>query len=137
MAAKSWSEKFDCEKSFKIKILDKKIADMPEGSVMLIASPPLIDGALRAIPYGKSMDTKTLRRDLAVAHGAEVTCPLTTGIFLRIVAEAALEKRAKGAAMAEITPFWRVIHPKSPLAGKLSCGRAFVAAQRKSEGISD
>ena len=36
---KSWIEKRDCEKSFKIKTIDKKFADIPKGSRMLIASP--------------------------------------------------------------------------------------------------
>ena len=29
---KSWIEKRDCEKSFKIKTIDKKFADIPKGS---------------------------------------------------------------------------------------------------------
>ena len=40
---KSWIEKRDCEKSFKIKTIDKYFADIPKGSRMLIASPPIID----------------------------------------------------------------------------------------------
>ena len=40
---KSCREKSDCEKSFKIKTIHKKFADIPKGSKMLIASPPIID----------------------------------------------------------------------------------------------
>ena len=42
---------------------------------------------------------------LAHWHNADVTCPLVTGIFLRIVAEAAEEERLAG--KSAITPYWR------------------------------
>ncbi len=37
------------------------------------------------------------------------------------------------AAMPDVAPFWRTIEPESPLAGKLSCGRDWVAARRAAE----
>ena len=43
-------------------------------------------------------------------HGAEVTCPVTIGYHLRTVAEAAHEALERGAALADITPFWRVLN---------------------------
>ena len=49
----SWIEKRDCEKSFKIKTIDKYFADIPKGSRMLIASPPIIDGYVKSILYGE------------------------------------------------------------------------------------
>ena len=39
---KSWIEKRDCEKSFKIKTIDKKLLIFQKVTV-LIASPPIID----------------------------------------------------------------------------------------------
>ena len=36
MAKKTWIEKRDCDKSYKIKTIDKKFADIPEGSKMFI-----------------------------------------------------------------------------------------------------
>ena len=53
---KSWIEKRDCEKSFKIKTIDKKFADIPEGSKMLIVSPPIIDEYVKSITYGKFVE---------------------------------------------------------------------------------
>jgi len=55
MAKKSWIEKRDCEKSFKIKTIDKKFADIPEGSKMLIASPQIIDEYVKQIPFGSTI----------------------------------------------------------------------------------
>ena len=74
--------------------------------------------------------------DLARVHGADRTCPLTTGIFLRIVAEAAWEELQAGADPGAITPFWRVIAPDSSLARKLACGTDFIAGMRLYEQAS-
>lgn len=111
----------------------KDFAGISAGQKMLIPTPELIDQYIRQIPKGKTVDSATLRNDLAIEHHAEVTCPLTTGIFLRIVAEAAYEDYESGQLVAEITPFWRVIDEKSPTAKKLTFGTAFISAQRKKE----
>ncbi len=60
---------------------------------------------------------------------------LTAGIFLRIAAELAWEQHQSGRPLDQITPFWRVIEPKAPLAKKLACGIAFLTRQRKLEGL--
>ena len=78
---KSWIEKRDCEKSFKIKTIDKKFADIPKGSRMLIASPPIIDEYVKSILYGKFIEPVKMRDDLAKEYNADKTCPVTTGIF--------------------------------------------------------
>jgi hypothetical protein len=49
-------------------------------------------------------------------------CPVTTAIYLRVVAEAALQELAAGKAIDEVTPFWRVVTPDTKVAAKLSCG---------------
>lgn len=73
---------------------------------------------------------------MATRHAADATCPASTGIFLRIVAERACEQMADGRGPSEVTPFWRVIEPGSALAAKLSCGTEFVATQREIEAGS-
>lgn len=59
--------------------------------------------------------------------------PLTTGIFLRIVAEAAWEQLQAGKSRSEVAPFWRVIDPDSKAARKLPCGAEFIVRQRRIE----
>jgi len=71
-----------------------------------------------------------MRRDLAKAHGADLSCPISTSIFARIAAEAALEENESGRPLSEVTPFWRVIDEASPLARKLSCGPDLLRTQR-------
>ena len=75
MAKKTWIEKRDCNKSYKIKTIDKKFADIPEGSKMFIATPRIIDDYIKHIPYGKSTELSTMRNDLAIEYQADNTCP--------------------------------------------------------------
>jgi hypothetical protein len=102
---------------------------------MLIASPAILDEYVRSIPQGQTVSVKDMRNELADRHRADHTCPVTTGIFLRIVAEAAWERHLAGEPIPTITPFWRVIEPDSALAQKLACGTEFIAEQRKMQCI--
>ena len=135
MAKKTWIEKRDCNKSFKIKTIDKDFADIPEGSKMFIATPQIIDAYVKHIPFGKSTELSTMRNDLAIEHQADKTCPVTTGIFLRIISEASFEELKAGKDIGDVTPFWRIVNPKSKLAEKLECGIEFIEKQRELEGI--
>ena len=130
---KSWSEKLHDARLPYIEIAGKNFAGIRAGQKMLIPTPKLVDDYIRQIPAGRTVDTGTLRKDLAIEHGAEVTCPLTTGIFLRIAAESAYEDYEKGKAIDSITPFWRVIDEKSTTAKKLTFGIQFLKEQREKE----
>jgi hypothetical protein len=130
---KSWLDKLNEKKEPQIKRIEADFADIPAGSNMFIATPQLIDAYVKEIGFGKRIDTKALRKDLAIAHNADYTCPVTTGIFLRIVAEASYEKLQQGERLEEITPFWRVIDPNSALAKKLTFGQEFLVQQIDNE----
>jgi len=104
---------------------------------MLISSPLEMRDFVASIPKGKSMTTLELRKKLAKKHGAEDTCPLTTGIFLRIVAEAALDELEEGKPVEKLTPFWRAVSPKDKIAKKIRCGPEEIARLRESEGIAN
>lgn len=130
---KTWIEKLEEEKAPQVKCLEKDFADMEAGSLMLIATPKIIEAYLKTIGLGKSISLKTMRKELALEYQADYTCPVTTGIFLRIVAEANYEKWQKGSSIETIAPFWRVIDPKSALAEKLSFGKEFLVERMESE----
>jgi hypothetical protein len=134
---KTWLDKLNETKEPKIKRIDIDFADIPAGSNMFIATPKIIDKYIQEIGVGKRIDTKTLRKDLALAHNADYTCPVTAGIFLRIVAEANYEKLQQGKHVEEITPFWRVIEPNSVLAKKLTFGQDFLLHQIEKERINE
>jgi hypothetical protein len=133
---KTWLEKLNENKASKIKRIDIDFADIPAGSNMFIATPKIIENYIQEIDFGKRIDIKTLRKDLAIAHDADYTCPVTTGIFLRIVAEANYDKLQNGDLVEEITPFWRVIEPNSALAKKLSFGQDFILQQIEKENTN-
>jgi hypothetical protein len=133
---KSWLDKLNEKREPKIKKIEIDFADIPAGSTLLIATPKLIDQYIQEIGFGKRADTKTLRKDLAIEHNADYTCPVTTGIFLRIVAEANYEKLQQGNLIEEITPFWRVIEPNSTLAKKLTFGQEFLLKQIDKERLN-
>jgi hypothetical protein len=133
---KSWLDKLNENKESKIKRIDIDFADIPSGSLMFIATPKIIDEYIKGIGVGKRIDIKTLRKDLAIEHNADYTCPVTTGIFLRIVAEANYEKFQQGKRLEEITPFWRVIEPNSTLAKKLTFGQEFLQQQVEKENAN-
>lgn len=132
---KSWTEKLNVDKAAEVKKNDYDFADIPAGSKMLIATPMILDNYIRQIPKGHFADIKQIRKDLAAEYKAQYTCPVTTGIFIRIVAEAAYEEIEKGKPLSKVTPFWRALSAKSPSAKKLSFGIRFLLDQQKKEGI--
>lgn len=130
---KSWTEKLNVNKDPKVIRMEESFSDIPADSMMLVATPALVDDYIRKIPKGKMVDMKTLRKDLAADFHADNSCPLSTAIFVRIAAEAAFEQFISGRKPEEITPFWRVIQPGSKMASKLTFGEDFLNKQIKAE----
>ena len=100
---------------------------------MLIPTPKLVDDLIRMVPKGKLVTVGELRRKLAKDFGTDVTCPLTTGIFVRIAAEAAEEDRANG--KKRITAYWRVVKDDGRLNPKFPGGVAQQSCCLRTEGF--
>jgi hypothetical protein len=132
---KTWADKLSPARKPEVKRNDKGFADIPPGCTMLIATPKVVDDYVRNIPKGKSVSLQTMRKDMAAEYSAQYTCPVTAGIFLRIVSEAAYEQHEKGKAIRNITPFWRMVDANSTIGKKLSFGSGFVKKQRAREGL--
>ena len=133
--AKSWIEKRDIDKECQVKINPKKFADIPAGTKMLIPTPKIVDKLVKEIPDGIFLHSKQIRKKLANDYNAEMTCPVVTGISMRIISEAAYEEYQKNKDINKITPFWRIVEPDSKLAGKLACGIDFIIERQTQEGI--
>jgi len=114
--------------------IDRKpeVMDNPKGR-MLIPTPLLVDGVIRRVEEGKLLTVNQVRDHLAMRHDADFTCPLTTGIFIRISAEAAEEDLREGRA-GRITPYWRVIKGDGSLNPKLPGGVEAQATRLTEEG---
>ena len=133
--AKSWIEKRDIDKEYQVKINPKRFADIPAGTKMLIPTPKIVDKLVNNIPHGSFLSIKEVRKKLADDHKAEMTCPVVTGINMRIISESAYEEYKIHNDIGKITPFWRVVEPDSKLADKLDCGIDFIIEKQMQEGI--
>ena len=133
--AKSWIEKRDIDKKYQVKINSKRFADIPAGTKMLIPTPKIVDKLVNNIPHGSFLSIKEVRKKLADDHKAEMTCPVVTGINMRIISESAFEEYNVHNDIDKITPFWRVVEPDSKLAGRLACGIDFIIKKQMQEGI--
>jgi hypothetical protein len=110
-----------------------KVVDNPRGrGKMLIPRPLDIDALVRRVQRGKLATVDQIRERLAIDAHADLTCPLTTGIFLRITAEAADEDASRGEK--DITPYWRVIKGDGSLNEKLPGGFEAQASRLRAEG---
>lgn len=136
MAKKRWVEKMLTPEEPDLVVLEKQIGKWGgPGDKMLIPTPGLVQAEIDGLKVGESLRAAELRERLAAGHGADFACPLTTGIFLRIVCEAAWDEHLSGAPLESVTPFWRAVDVKSAMAKKLACGVDFVVKMRESEGI--
>ena len=106
--------------------------DIGAGRRVLVATPLLVDGLIRKVEKGKLVTVRQLRERLARDFGADSTCPLTTGIFIRIAAEVAEEDLGRG--VTEVTPYWRVVRNDGGLNEKFPGGVDIQAARLKDEG---
>jgi len=77
------------------------------GDTFVIPAPVEVDEIMGKVPYGKLITINIIREKLSQKHGTKAACPITTGIFARIAAEAAAEKVAEG--KKDITPYWRTL----------------------------
>lgn len=106
----------------------------PPGASMLISTPQEIDDMVRKIPRGKLATINSLRQALARRHGTTITCPVTTGIFMNIVAHAAGEMESNGAQ--RVTPYWRVLKSDGTLNAKYPGGTTQQKRRLEQEGFA-
>jgi hypothetical protein len=133
---KSWQEKLQQPKEAKVVVLEKPWGGMAAGDSMYISTPQEVDSVVRQLPPGKLTPVADFRLLLAEMHGCAGTCHLTTSIFLRISAEAAREALLEGDAIENVTPFWRVIAPGSPLAQKMELSDTWLAERLAEERVN-
>jgi hypothetical protein len=110
----------------------KLVADPMGRGRMLIPSPLLVAREISRVRKGRVITAATLRERLARRAGADRTCPLTTGIFLSIVAGAAEEQLAAG--KRPVAPYWRVVAEGGILNPKLPPGAVRQAVHLRAEG---
>jgi len=116
---KSWTEKLADNKGLpRVEKISEKMSKRWGSGTVVIPAPMEVDAMMRKVPWGKLVTINEIREALAKKHNATICCPMTTGIFAWIAANAAEEQRQEG--KKDITPYWRtlktggVINPKYP-----------------------
>jgi hypothetical protein len=117
---KSWREKMDNPSLPKLVPVPAGMRKRFGDGVMLLPSAHEVDALIRNVRKGSVITLSQIRQALAQKYAADVTCPLVTGIFIRIIAEVAEEDAA--AAKTKITPYWRVVKDDGSLNPKFPGG---------------
>jgi hypothetical protein len=116
-------------------VLEKRFAGIPAGAILFVATPDIVADYVRAIPSGQTRTVEQMRRDLAKRNKAEATCPVSTAIFLRSVAEISLKRLNEGESRDDVVPFWRIIAPDTPIARRLPLDPDWIAHERALEAV--
>lgn len=101
---------------------------------MLIPRPLDVDAVMRRAGKGRLVTQSQIRDKLAKESKADCSCPLATGILIRIAAEAAEEDSQAG--KKRITPYWRTIRDDGKLNEKLPGGAGAQASRLRQEGFT-
>ena len=131
-----WRKRLRKAKPPKKVVLNTRFAGLAAGTTMYVGSPSVIADWVAAIPEGETRSIARLRNELARANDAQATCPTTTALYLRMVAEVALADLADGHQPEAVIPFWRVVEPDSPIARRLSCDATLIADFRAREAAA-
>src|SRR5215469_1835244 len=121
-----WRQKLERQQEPKVVQIPPRMQVRFGKGTMVIPKPLDVDALIRKVPKGKLVTVTLLRDELARRCKADMACPLTTGIFIRIAAEAAEEDRRAG--KKTVTPYWRVLSHEGRLNPKFPGG---ADAQRK------
>src|SRR5262249_28887168 len=87
---------------------------------------------MKQVPAGCVITVYDIREKLARKHNADFCCPLATGIFVWIAANAAEEALSEGEAAS--TPYWRTLKKGGELNPKYPGGIARQKDRREAEG---
>jgi hypothetical protein len=128
----SWRAKLEKPREAKLVPVPPKMRKSCGTGVMLIPRPLDVDAAIREVPKRKLAAVNQIRQRLARQCRADVTCPLVTGILVRIAAETAEEDARAG--RKRITPYWRVLREGGRCNQKFPGGVEAQAARLRAEG---
>jgi alkylated DNA nucleotide flippase Atl1 len=125
-------EKLHKDQQRRLVDIPKQMAKRIGSGKMLIPRPLDIDDMVRKVPKGKLTTIGRIRTRLAAKHGANLTCPLCTGIFLRLTAEASEEDQLAG--RKKFTAYWRVVRDDGSLIDRFPDGVEGHAVRLEAEG---
>lgn len=130
---KTWREKMHNPALPKIvRLTPRQRRRLGGARTLLIPRPADVERQMRRPRRGRLITQQQIRDALARRARADAACPITTGIFIRIAAEAAEEDRRAGKHAT--TAYWRTLRPDGRLVDKLPGGVARQARRLREEG---
>ena len=130
---KSWREKLQDDKDLpKVRKITGKMSKRWGTGTVVIPAPCQVDEIMKTVPKGKVITINEIRKILAKRHKATIGCPITTGIFSWISANAADEAEAEGEK--RITPYWRTLKTGGELNPKYPGGVENIKRHLEAEG---
>ncbi len=130
---KSWREKLHDSKDLpKVEEIGGNMSQKWGTGTLVIPAPIEVDELMRSVPYGKLTTINQIRKALATKHDSTIACPITTGIFAWIAANAAQEAAAEG--QEDFTPYWRTLKSGGELNDKYPGGVEAQASFLTQEG---
>ena len=131
---KTWREKLADSKDLpRTETIPPKLRKSWGEGTFVIPAPLEVDGIMKKVPKGKLITINEIRKFLAQKHGTDIACPITTGIFAWIAANAAAEDENEG--KKRITPYWRTLKTGGELNQKYPGGIEKQTKLLESEGF--
>lgn len=131
--AKSAKAQLNADKQPKVVVLEKDFAGTKKGQTLYVATPKIIDQAIKQIPYGSTSTVVEFRDQLAEMAQCDASCPVSTAIFIRISAQAAIDEIQEGKLVDLVTPFWRLLSSEDKISQKLTIDPLWLDNQRALE----
>ncbi len=104
----TWQQKLNDNKGLpKVEEITGKMSTKWGTGTVVIPAPIEVNELMAKIPKGKLTTINHILQALAKKHNATIGCPMTTGIFAWVAANAAEEQRQQG--KTDITPYWRTL----------------------------
>ena len=134
MKSKStWAQKLANSKGLPKRVRIKKQDQKRLGrGMMVIPAPKDVDKAMKSVRKGKLATVDMIRKSISKRYKTTVCCPLTTGIFVWIAANAAYEEMQSG--KKNCTPYWRTIKTDGSLNPRYPGGELEHAKKLRQEG---
>jgi hypothetical protein len=125
--AVNWNAKLRPELEPEI-VSDKRLGDR-----LLLPTPLLVAGEIAQVPRGATITVSQLRGRLAQRFGADRTCPLMTGIFVKIIAGAVAEDLTQ--ERKPRWPVWRLVNDSGTLSTTWPLDALYRATRLREEGV--
>ena len=129
---KTWREKMENPTLPKVVKVSGSMQKHFGGGTVLVPHPRDVEAVIRTVRRGRLVTVGQIRQYLAGKFQTDSTCPLTTGIFIRLTAEAAEEDARAG--KTKITPYWRVVRDDGSLNPKFPGGLEAQVERLRDEG---